>query len=512
MTPHQAGGACLHKGGLDVLADTSRHVDRRTEGSVAENSRTLTWLFAASVGIAALVIAAPQLGFASPTGDSVLETIGGVATALATAVVVLRFNARPTHLGLALVVAFAFRAGATLLLATAPTLLGVPAGGALQDATALSTIAGAALLAWAAFAPDTRVRTRFSGAELVIVATAAAVACSAIGVAVHILWPMLDLDRGAFGAAGFSELWRQPVPFMLVESSAAILLAAAAVGFALRVRHAAMHELLMWLAISTTLGAAAQIDYLLTQGQSRATVSLGDLLGSAGMLALAVGAILEYECVRAGERESAVQEERRRLARDLHDGVAQELAFIVGQSRRLALAFPDERALADIGSAAASALDGSRSTIDGLRRPGSHTLGGALAHRARVLADRAGLELDLECNGDVLPSADIEHCLLSILQEAISNAARHAHATKLAVSVTVHGDLILLRISDDGCGFDQERVELSTDRGFGLLGMGERARGLGGALTIESSPGCGTTIDVTVPASSRGRRLLSVAA
>ena len=383
--------------------------------------------------------------------------------------------------------------------------MGVSTGGSLQDATALTTVAGAALLAWAAFASDEEITARVTGTGLVLLAATAAFGLSAAGVAVHAIWPALNLDHGALGAAGLRGLSRQPASFVLIEGLTATLLLAAAGGFAIRVRRSAMHQLPSWLAISAALAASAQIDYLLSQGQSRTTVSLGDLLGGAGMLLLAIGVLLEYERVRRSERESAVQEERRRLARELHDGVAQELAFIVGQSRRLALAFPDERALADIGSAAASALDGSRWTIDGLRHAASYTLGGAIEHRARVLADRAGLSLQFEQAGDVVPSAELEHCLLSIVQETISNAARHAHATRLELSVAALTDTIELRLSDDGCGFDRAAVQPSRDGGFGLLSMSERARELGGALTIESAPGRGTTIEVTVPAATRGR-------
>ena len=492
-----------------MLADNRRHVEQRTEGSVSENNRWPTWLLVACVAIGALVLSAPQLGFASATGDSVLDAIGGAAAALATAVVALRFHARPTHASLALLAALSFRTAATLLLVTAPTLLGLSIGASLHDATAVSSVIGAALLAWAAFAPGSPVADRINGTEVVIAGTAAAVACSGIGVAFHSLWPALDLDHGVLGAAGFGELSREPVSFFLIESLTAMLLVTAAGGFALRVRRGAMHQLPSWLAISAALGASAQIDYLLTQGQLRTTVSLGDLLSAGGMLVLAIGAVLEYERVRHSERESAVQAERRRLARDLHDGVAQELAFIVGQSRRLALAFPDERALADIGSAAASALDGSRSTINGLRRAASHTLGGAVEQRARMLADRAGLDLHVDVSGDMVPSAELEHCLLSIVQEAISNAARHADATGLEVSVRAQEHSLELRISDDGRGFERGRVQISKHGGFGLLSMSERARELGGTLTLESSPGCGTAIEVTVPVSNRGRRPLS---
>jgi signal transduction histidine kinase len=488
-----------------LLADIRRLVERRVVGPVAGRD-PLSWLLAASVAILALVIAAPQLGFASLTGDSVLDTIGGSATVLATAAVLPRSQSRPTRATIALVIALAFRAATMLLLVTAPTLLGITITGLLRDATAVCALIGAALLASAAFAPDEPAPTRATGIALVFLAGAAAAACIGLGAAIHAAWPELELAGDGSAPAGLAQLWHGPLSGVLLGGTTAILLVGAVVGFSIRMRRATAPGLLRWLAVSAMLAAAAQIDYLLTQGRSGATVSLGDLLAGAGMLALAIGVVLEHDHVRRRERESAVAEERRRLARDLHDGVAQELAFIVGQSRQLALAFPNERALAEIGSAAASALDGSRCTIYGLQRSASHTLAGAVEHRARALALRAGLDLEFDVTGDAVAPPELEHGLLSILQEAISNAARHARATRLEVSLGVVAGTVMLGVRDDGSGFAPGRVTFSKDGGFGLLSMSERARELGGALTIESSPGRGTRIVLTVPAGGPRRR------
>lgn len=204
-----------------------------------------------------------------------------------------------------------------------------------------------------------------------------------------------------------------------------------------------------------------------------------------------------------GRLEWAVEQERKRIARELHDNVAQELAFIVGHSRWLMLSFPNERALADIESAAASALDSSRSMIYGLREATSHTLGSAVVRRARALAGREGLDLKVDVTEDLVATADVEDCLLSILREAISNAARHAHATTLEISLRIKGGLIELRISDDGRGFNSKLVALSEAGGFGLLSMKEHAEELRGQLTLTSTPGGGTTIVAAVPEADR---------
>ena len=198
------------------------------------------------------------------------------------------------------------------------------------------------------------------------------------------------------------------------------------------------------------------------------------------------------------DRDSAVQEERRRLARELHDGVAQSGLHPRPESTTRQ-DLPNERALADIGSAAEHALHGSRTAIYGLHETTSPTLGAAIEARAQQLAGRAGLEVTLNIEEEIESSAKVQHGVLSILREAISNAVRHGEATRVEISLTASEDTILVRISDDGRGFvPQWRVPTSTG-GFGLWSMLDRAQALGGELNLESEPGRGTTIVLAVP-------------
>jgi signal transduction histidine kinase len=195
---------------------------------------------------------------------------------------------------------------------------------------------------------------------------------------------------------------------------------------------------------------------------------------------------------------AAVTAERRRLARDLHDSVAQELAFILSQSERLAQDSAGERALTDIASAAAHALQGLRSTIYGVLYASSCSFGEAVRSRAHELASRAGLGLTLDIDHEIASSDELQHAVLSIMQEAISNAARHAGATTLEISVRELGETLLVRISDDGQGFDPAQATPSTTGGLGLWSMQDRARALGGVLRLTSIPGRGTTVELEV--------------
>jgi signal transduction histidine kinase len=181
------------------------------------------------------------------------------------------------------------------------------------------------------------------------------------------------------------------------------------------------------------------------------------------------------------------------MARELHDGLAQELAFVVAQCSRLA---SDPR-IGKIAEAAQSALAESRRAMLALRRPVETPLAAELEQVARHAADRAGLGLELRlADGiELTPPARAE--LARVLQEAIANAARHARATGVRVELSREQGT-RLTISDDGIGFDADRP-VAVLGGFGILGMRERVKLLGGELHIVSAPLHGTRVEVLLP-------------
>jgi signal transduction histidine kinase len=191
--------------------------------------------------------------------------------------------------------------------------------------------------------------------------------------------------------------------------------------------------------------------------------------------------------------DTAVARERRRIARELHDGLAQELVFVVTQCSRLA----SEPGLGRIAEAAESALAESLRAMVALRRPVEAPLAVELERVAKRTADRAGLRLELRLaeGVDVPPAARAE--LARVVHEAIANTARHAGATSVCVELSgEHGTR--LTVSDDGIGFDPDRPE-AVFPGFGILGMRERVQILGGELRIESRPLLGTRVEVLFP-------------
>jgi signal transduction histidine kinase len=194
--------------------------------------------------------------------------------------------------------------------------------------------------------------------------------------------------------------------------------------------------------------------------------------------------------------QAAAFDERRRIARDLHDGLAQELVFISMEGRELADRDPRAKAIA---TAADRALADARGAILALTNPVDEPLPSAVARVATSLTDRSGTKLELELDNRAETGGRAREELLLIVREAISNATRHGNASKIHVALSANGGL-RLAISDDGCGFENgASTSQSENGGFGLTSMQERVKGLGGELRLRSRPGEGTEVEVMLP-------------
>jgi signal transduction histidine kinase len=204
-------------------------------------------------------------------------------------------------------------------------------------------------------------------------------------------------------------------------------------------------------------------------------------------------------------RELTIAEERSRLAHELHDAVSQKL-FSLRLTAQAAAALVDRdpaRAkgeLQQVAALAAEAADELRAAVVELRPAGldedglvatlrTHVQVLDRAHTARVTFDSHGVR--------ALPAAQ-EEAVLRVAQEALHNALRHSAAQDVRVTLARHGTGTLLRVADDGSGFDPKAVRRGG-RHLGLVSMRDRASGVGGTLTVESAPGKGTTIEMEVP-------------
>jgi len=196
--------------------------------------------------------------------------------------------------------------------------------------------------------------------------------------------------------------------------------------------------------------------------------------------------------------DAAVERERRRIARDIHDSLAQDLAFIAARVRALERDPAASVRLDHLAIAATRALEHSRTTISTLTRPLDEPLDAALARNATEVAARHGGHAKLRLQAGVVVPPATRESLVMILREAVANAMRHGRAGSVDVSLSQQSWL-RLRVTDDGRGFDAAARAAGSDAAFGLQSMEERAQALGGGLVVRSAPGAGTTIEVVLP-------------
>lgn len=203
---------------------------------------------------------------------------------------------------------------------------------------------------------------------------------------------------------------------------------------------------------------------------------------------------------------TAQEEERRRIARDLHDDVNQRLALLMLDLQRI------ER---QVGSLSAEAQDGVRNVLKGLEDLSDDVRYMAYRFHPSILDD-LGLKAALQRLLDDFSSRTgvkalfvhqpLDHALdktaatalYRVVQESLSNIARHAKATRVEVEVTVEEEEVVVMVHDDGMGFDRTAIE-RAESGLGLLNMRERLLTVQGSCEVESVPGKGTTVSMHVP-------------
>ena len=437
------------------------------------------------------------LALRAPGIKAGFETVSMLCALLAVVILIVRLRRDRRARDALLVVA------ASLLLVMASTIHAAPALGGLHDPIAaiglrlamLSLIAGAFVAA--AFAPvialNGNMRWRLVQAALLVLIVLVA------GAVLDVLI-VGGTVRDSLRAERIEAITRAPV-VVGVELCASAVLGAAAIRFGLTARSRDADPAL--LAVVTILLLGATLGFIADPTTPADAVMPGDVmrLGACAVL-LALGVRGEWQ-TRAEDQRAAVRAERDRIASDLHDGLAQDLATIAVHAQRLESEFGMEHPLA---LASRGALAASRGVIADLAASDAPTVEAALRQVAAELAARFGVRVVVRVDDDSdgryehvdgrdLAAADREQ-LVRIAREAIVNAARHGRASVITVVLDRSRPLRLLVI-DDGRGIagPPERA----GGGFGLTMMRARAVRLGASLSVRAGAAGGTEVEVVMP-------------
>jgi signal transduction histidine kinase len=249
-----------------------------------------------------------------------------------------------------------------------------------------------------------------------------------------------------------------------------------------------------WLAGGLGLLATGQLYAVTLPLLAPGWVSAREPLRLAGVGMILVAALIAERQARLTLARLAVIAERQRVARDLHDGIAQDLAFIAAHAGTLPRLGHGEH---PVGIAARRALAVSRGVIDDLSDLDSRSLQEALAVLATELSERFAISVKIEAAGNDGLALDVRHDLMRIVREAVSNAVKHGGASNVTVAIEHSAAGTVLRVRDDGAGLtggDGER----PPEGFGLTNMRERAAAIGARVALNEHVGGGAEVEVAL--------------
>jgi signal transduction histidine kinase len=248
------------------------------------------------------------------------------------------------------------------------------------------------------------------------------------------------------------------------------------------------------------LGVIAVHDKLTTNGRfTDGDLRLAEIFAGRAAVAIALSEQVARDTVR--RVVAAQEEERRRLALELHDETGQALTSILLGLKAIGGAKSKEdaqQAEADVRTLVVQALQDVRALAVELRPSALDDFGlaPALERLAHTFAERSGIETTVETHLEARLPAEIETTLYRVVQEALSNVVKHAAAEHVSVVVAQRGGTVAATVDDDGHGFDEGAVRADA---LGLTGMRERLALVGGTLELESAPGSGTTVAAQVP-------------
>lgn len=441
-------------------------------------------VLAAMLGLATiLLITTGRLeGYELPEARVALNTAVAVFATIVAILAAIRFLVEGRGLDLLLAAGFFATGLGTFVFGVLPLL---PSGGALGEQELRATIA-LTLLAAVAFAAAPFVRARLLRRDLWLGAGAGVVSAALAAVWFSCGWSLEssivgdDESRSAAVIAAFALL--------------ALLTVVAVIGFGIRFR---LHgrDLDSWLALAFTLVVFANLHYVLTPTLSSGRVLHGDFLRLLSYGVLLVGV---SRAISAAEFGRAVAEERARVARDIHDGLAQYLFALSTQVSMLESGAPLEQLLPRLKHASRAAQQEARFAVLALSSAGgSAPFDAALRRYVDFLAADGELDVDVEIDPSVALAPDEQIEVFRIVQEGLANVRRHAGARHAEVAIRQRGSRRVVSVRDDGIGFDPSENDAA---GQGLKNMRARADSIQGGFEMRSAPGDGTAIEVVLRA------------
>lgn len=408
-----------------------------------------------------------------------LNTAIALTSALVAVLAGVRFSVDSRRMDLLLCAGFSVAALSILAFEIAPTLGGSTLGKPEAWAGLIGRILSAALIGAAAFA---RGQARRPDRAL-------PVALGAGVLALLVIWSGTRTLTQAVADSGTSSGPELPLTFAF--ALLALLYLGAMVGFGLRFRRW-LEDLDSWLALAATLWLFSSLNSVFKPLLPGERAALGDFLRLLACGLLAVGV---WRAIRAAEFGRAVSEERARVARDIHDGLAQYLFALSTHLSMLRTGAELENVLPRLEEVAALAQQEARFAVLALSSAGGSAPFDAALHRyVEFLCAGGKLEVDVEIDPDIRLAPDEQIEIFRIVQEGLGNVRKHANAIWAEVKITENGGKRTVTVRDDGDGFDGPHL----GAGQGLKNMRRRANSIGADFTLSSKPGVGTTLEVAL--------------
>jgi signal transduction histidine kinase len=457
--------------------------------AVRASDRYRSWLWGElalvcvlSLGTIAFAATGRLDGYAFANARIALDTAVAVVASFVAILTATRFLVEGRGMDLLLAAGFLATGVGTFAFAVAPVL----PGGRLDTTESWAAI-GACLFGGALIAFSPFVNRKTPRRRRALVATVGLVAAALTGIWFDVRF--VGVDLGASGLEGPERT----TSIVLAYGLLAVLALVAAVGFGLRYR-AHGRDLDSWLALALTLVVFADLHYVLAPLRSSVYVLPSDLLRLFAYGVLLVGV---WRAINQAEFGRAVAEERARVARDIHDGLAQYLFALSTQVTMLKSGASLEELLPRLEHAATAAQQEARFAILALSSAsGSAPFDAALARYIEFLVADGELDVDLEVDPAVRLAPDEEIEVFRIVQEGLVNVRKHAGATYAVVSIKQKNGRRVVTVTDDGSGITGD----DPGAGQGLKNMRARAASIEGALSLRSTPGQGTEVEVVLRA------------